>query len=293
MVPWNAFVASSPYFETRLCDNNSYNNDGNNNDDVDNNHSFLQENYEAVFALVFNMANVLALCVLLYYQFQYSSVIDNGRDEESSYGSNSTLSTIHFLHYRSVKYWCVNCYHVLKQWVLCLDSAEVKEEEEVMEFSYNLLSTIEEETHSQQQLEDTSSTSYESFKFSDDEKGKKIDTVEAGREEGDYLNKLVNSSLISYAVVFFAACIMGLNTKLSSDSFFALSLILIVICGFACSIASAGLFSLAEIFSKGAERDQTMKTVFLAGQTVAGLFIAIVNFLAVKAQSYDDSECLR
>lgn len=269
MVPWNAFIASEPYFNSRLCKSDN---------------SFLRSNFEAIFALVFNLSNVGALCVLLYLQNRASQDLDG---DDLSIGSNSTISTVGEMSFWFRKKMCdlrdyvsVNLFCFRKR----DDASVVVDAGEGSDFYHppSVLSTIDEGES------EGSDPTYESFRFGNNEATLNNDSNNDETEE-DFLAKLINPSLAAYTAVFIFACGMVLNTSLSSNMFFVWTNVLIVICGIACSIASAGLFSLAEIFSVD---DQMIKTLFLAGQTMAGLFIAFVNLLSVSSSGFDyDKEC--
>jgi len=314
-VPWNAFVASQPYFEDRLELSGS---------------EFISSDYEAVFALLFNLANVLSLCVLLYHQTSHSSSehLDSS-NSNSDCDDDSTISTLHEWSYclRRVYYFFERKFKFrsreTEEMLAAVDAQEElsednndprQEQQRLHRVNQPYLSTILEganedastvQTQSNQNhdinrsrsryesLHDVNShassthlsTKSQSNKYLGGEENANVSTVQS----------LIQPYLIAYGASLLLCTLLVFNTELSSDNFFIIMVVIVSATGISCSVASAGLFHFAERFGNfndGGSGNNGHKTYFLAGQTVAGVIIAVVNVCATAVQEFDyEEEC--
>jgi hypothetical protein len=96
LMPWNAFISATEYFESRLCDSDNASEDKNN------------QNFESVFAMVFNLSSVISLGLIISIQGfrdQKMAVANNNESsvceevpisennpEQNDYGPDTSLS---------------------------------------------------------------------------------------------------------------------------------------------------------------------------------------------------------
>jgi len=328
MVPWNAFVTTAPYFQSRLCSVDQFG---------------IAGNFEAYFAVLFNVCNVLALMVLLLAQRYYSAGdatttscdpmnnnIEGINDDCGSSIGSSGASTIDSYE-QSWRYQILNSLREGLHSIFCFwqssSNNKKTKHEPTIDPSYFLDEDDGEEEKDAshdgpleeplllplagvgKSVPQPSSFSYVSLNskglehaptltirdhpnphFSSQSDGNipssnahATDVVAGGGavvvEDEDLLTKLTTPSLGAYTGAFFLAALMVFRVSFSGMQFFSLTVALVMICGVTCSIASAGLFNTANLFTT--PEDDSVKTIFLAGQSASGLFISIINFISV------------
>mmetsp|Transcript_24391 Transcript_24391/g.37619 ORF Transcript_24391/g.37619 Transcript_24391/m.37619 type:complete len:726 (+) Transcript_24391:143-2320(+) len=334
MVPWNAFVTTAPYFQSRLCSVEQFG---------------IAGNFEAYFAVLFNVCNVLALMVLLVAQRYYSDDANatccleeqgNNDDCDVSIGS-SGASTIESYE-QSWRYQIWNALREGMHYMFCFwqssstnkkNKNEQRSSQPVIDQSYFLDDDDDSRDDATTPLEEplllplagvgksvpqpSPVASYSYVSLSSSNKGLEhapaltirathdhdpplsqqsdantaTDVVVVGgaaEDDEDLLTKLTTPSLGAYTGAFFLAALMVFRVSFSGMQFFSLTVALVMICGVTCSIASAGLFNTANLFTT--PEDDSVKTIFLAGQSASGLFISIINFISVTGSPPLDDE---
>lgn len=329
MTPWNAFITTSPYFASRLCSVESYG---------------IHSNFEAYFALLFNISNVAALVTLLGVQRYYHNHCnvtsrsskeyydDMDEDDVCSTGSSSTIDSYEM----SWRYSYTMLWGRVKGLFLKTKKSE-HGAEPIIDPSYFLedvtsttpTSTLEEPLLSYNNAPGPEKAAASSYISLSNNKNLPLSsspqllgdshyttttttttTAEQQQEsssliqQNDLLTKLTAPSLGAYTAAFALAALMVFNVSLNGIHFFSLTVVLVMICGVTCSIASAGLFHTTNLFTTttssssegdGNKQDSSMNTIFLAGQSVSGLFISIINFISVASNPPlldDDDGCL-
>jgi len=299
---------------------------------------------EAVFALLFNLANVLSLCVLLYHQTSnassFSSVnsMDSNAHSNSDCDDDSTISTLHEWSYclRKVYYFFEGKFKFrsreTEEMLAAVDAEEElrydrnprqQEQQRLHRVNQPLLSTIMEganedastvqnqnQTSNNSHAINRSSSRYESLhdvnshaSSTQDHLSTKSNKYLMENTNTSTLQSLIQPYLIAYGASLLLCTLLVFNTELSSDNFFIVMVLIVSATGISCSVASAGLFHFAETFSSNSGNSgggtgnydngkDGHKTYFFAGQTVAGVIIALVNVCATAVQDFDyEEEC--
>lgn len=75
LLPWNAYISAKPYFQSRLCDEDSQENE-------------IGQNIEAWFSTLYNGASVLSLAIVIIFQFA------SGKKNTTGFISKACVSSI-------------------------------------------------------------------------------------------------------------------------------------------------------------------------------------------------------
>jgi len=260
LLPWNAFISSEPYFESRLChDSSSSNNNNNNGSSIissssssssNNNSDDGQEgtkgangsNVELWFGLVFNLAGVLALgCMIL------ASRRTEQRDELERI-RNATNRT----------------------------SNDMDDDDELTDGGYSDSgSNITEPLLAHDEPEDA------------DEELRKRD--EETRKERTRQRNMVVMPLGFFLVVLLITTVLVTMKDLNQHVFLMTTLAGMAVCGVSNAVAGAGIVTASGIFPP-----HIGINAYISGQAVGGLAASLANFMAAilkEPQMYWKEHC--